>query len=45
MATVYKTIPQADYKSRTARALSADDKALVRGVITNFITLFKAQHS
>jgi hypothetical protein len=45
MANVYKTISQADYNSRTVRALSTDDKALVRGVISNFITLFKAQHS
>jgi hypothetical protein len=44
MATVYKQITQVEYENRTANALTAEEKTEVRGIVSKFIELFKAEH-
>jgi len=44
MPTVYKQLTQAEYESRTTNALTADERTEVRGLVSKFIELFKAEH-
>lgn len=42
---IYTTISYSDWNDRTATALSGAEQTEVRGTITKFIELFKAEHS
>jgi len=44
MPNIYKTISQADYGTRNATALTADEQTDVRDTVSKFIELFKAAH-
>jgi hypothetical protein len=45
MAEVYKTVSYADWNSRTATALTAEQQTDVRSTVSKFIELFKAEHT
>tara|TARA_E500000331_G_C17230323_1_gene702314 strand:+ start:554 stop:691 length:138 start_codon:yes stop_codon:yes gene_type:complete len=44
MAAEYKSVSIADWKNRSAEAMTSDQVTDVRATVTKFIELFKAEH-